>query len=91
MPEGEDIILPVKFQSSSKVIIEWTKDEKKIRKSARIKIKEEGTSTEVQIKSAVKSDDGTYQLLLTHFAGELKAICNVVVHGTFLFYFLCQL
>ena len=79
--KGDDIILPVNFECTPKPSIEWTKDGKKIRKSDRIKIKEEGTSTEVKIKSAEKSDDGKYELALMNHAGVEKTSCDVVVHG----------
>ena len=81
--KGEDIILPVNFEGTPKPSSEWTKNGKKIRKSDRIKIKEEGTSTEIKIKSAEKSDDGKYELALMNHAGVVKTSCEVVVHGNF--------
>ena len=79
--EGNDFVLPVNFEGTPPPIITWTKNGKKIDESKHIKIKTEGTSSQIKIKSAEKSDDGTYQLNLRNNIGEVKTACAVVVYS----------
>ena len=81
--EGHDIVLPITFEGTPPPIITWTKNMKNIAESKRIKIKNEGASSQIKIKSAEKSDDGNYELTLTNNLSEVKTACAVVVYSKF--------
>ena len=78
---GEDIFLPVKFESCSPPSITWTLDDKELSASDRISLVEREGYTEVNIEQAQKSDAGTYKVILSNRAGEAHISFIVDVHG----------
>ena len=79
--DGDELCLSVGIKGKPVPNVEWYKDDKKLRKTSRMKIDEDGDQFSLVILDVTPDDSGTYKCEASSKAGTVTRIFDVNVSG----------
>lgn len=77
--EGKDVKLTCKLSGKPEPIIEWFKDDHKVKPDERIKVDYDGTSSTLVIRKTVLDDEGLYKCVATNENGTVSSSAELLV------------
>ena len=79
--DGDEVCLSVGIKGKPVPTVEWYKDDKKLRKTSRLKIDEKGEKFSLMILNVTPDDSGTYKCEASSKAGTVTRTFDVNVAG----------
>lgn len=79
--DGDEVCLSVGIKGKPVPSVEWYKDNKKLRKSSRLKIDDKGDKFSLVILDVTADDSGTYKCEASSKAGTVERTFDVIVAG----------
>lgn len=88
--DGDEVCLSVSIKGKPVPSVEWYKDDKKLRKTSRLKIDEKGDKFSLVIIDVTPDDSGTYRCEASSKAGTVTRTFDVNVAGTIFRFFVLK-